>query len=291
VILRVLADSATLSSRRAFSARQALEFLFHMIIKFAREFILLGQEIAEVSVLFQLADSAPHDDPDKPLTDIEKKDIASAFEKIAGLCVALELPTSKHLFGKAILYGLPETGREFNIYVSALHAEIKEKVFAFIPDHKKKYFWPKKFLSEPLATAFPSARNELREAGKCFAVDRNTAAVFHCMRAIEIGLRAMATDLQITFDVPLDLVDWEGIIRKIESKIAGMKDRAKSGEKDEDQHFYSNAAMQFRYFKDGFRVRVAHTRATYDESQALGVIEHAVTFFEVLSSRLKEPLA
>jgi len=112
------------------------------------------------------------------------------------------------------------------------------------------------------------------------------------MRAVEIGLRAMAIALEIDqFDFPLEQADWEGIIRKIESKIQALKDKAKTAEKDDAQHFNSNAAMEFRYFKDGWRVRVAHTRASYDEGQALRVLEHAVTFIEILSGRLKEPTA
>lgn len=68
-----------------------------------------------------------------------------------------------------------------------------------------------------------------------------------------------------------------------------MKDAKKSDEKDADLNFYSKCAMQFRYFKDGWRVRVAHTRETYDEPQSLGVLEHAATLIDDLSKRLKEP--
>lgn len=48
--------------------------------------------------------------------------------------------------------------------------------------------------------------------------------------------------------------------------------------------------MQFRYFKDGWRVRAAHARATYEEPEALTVIEHAASLIGDLSKRLKEPV-
>lgn len=39
-------------------------------------------------------------------------------------------------------------------------------------------------------------RKDIAEAGKCLALDRNTAAVFHLMRVAEVGLRALARKLR-----------------------------------------------------------------------------------------------
>jgi hypothetical protein len=46
--------------------------------------------------------------------------------------------------------------------------------------------------------------------------------------------------------------------------------------------------MQFRYFKDGWRIRVAHTRESYDEGQAKTALDHSVSFFATLAKRFKE---
>jgi hypothetical protein len=139
--------------------------------------------------------------------------------------------------------------------------------------------------------SFPVAHVELREGGRCFAVGLNTAAVFHAMRAVEIGMRALAEELQVKFPFPTVLADWANVIDQIEAKIRDMKGQPKGTKKDEDLKFYSEAGMQFRYFKDGWRVRVAHTREIYDEGQALAAIDHAVAFFETLAPRLSEPSA
>jgi len=42
-----------------------------------------------------------------------------------------------------------------------------------------------------------------------------------------------------------------------------------------DLHFLSEAAAQFRFFKSGWRVRVAHGRATYNEPEAIEAITSA----------------
>ena len=68
-----------------------------------------------------------------------------------------------------------------------------------------------------------------------------------------------------------------------------MKELLRGEFKDEELTFYSQAAVQFRYFKDAWRVRVAHARASYEESQALTVFNHTLEFFDVLATRLSEP--
>jgi len=157
-----------------------------------------------------------------------------------------------------------------------------------LPPHRRKYFTTKTFISETVKKSFPIAHAELREGGKCFAVGLNTAAVFHCMRAVELGMRALAGELEVSFPFPKELAEWANLIDHIESKIKVMRNRPKGTKKDEDLKFYSEAGMQFRYFKDGWRVRVAHTRESYEEGQALAVIDHAISFFETLGLRLKE---
>lgn len=263
--------------------------LWEMLTKSAQFFLDLGEKIAMARMVFTFMDDAEAGSVQKHMAPEELAQLGFAFQEIYALCSELDLPTSKELFHKGAS-DLPQTGREFAVYAAALDSEMKSKMFVFLPHHRRKYFIPSKFIPNTIEEPFPLARNELVEAGKCFAFDRYTASVFHCMRAIEIGLRAMAVHLAIDeFKYPLEQADWEGIIRKIESKILGMKDLPRTAEKDDSQNFNSSAAMEFRYFKDGWRVRVAHTRETYDETSAIRVLEHAVTFIEILSSRLKEP--
>lgn len=262
-----------------------------MLTKSAQSFIDLGERISSARTVFAHVDIADAGSPEKNLDAEEFAQLGFVFSQIYALCDDLDLPTSKELFHNGAS-DLPQTGREFEIYTRALYSEMQSKIFVFLPEHRRKYFIPVKFIPKSIDDPFPLARKELVEAGKCFAFDRYTACVFHCMRAVEVGLRAMAIALEIEkFDFPLEQADWEGIIRKIESKILKMKDMVKTAEKDDGQNFNSSAAMQFRYFKDGWRVRVAHTRETYDETQALRVLEHAVTFIEILAGRLKEPIA
>jgi hypothetical protein len=258
-----------------------------MLTVFARPYMFLGAEIQDIRSMFFLAESRPPDDPDRALTEDEKQGLVSHLNKLLDQCDKLDLPVSKNLI-ESRLNDPPKSGREFELLIDALYAEIKDKLFVFVPERRRKFFHPRNFMSDGIKPAFPKGRIEMAEAGRAYAVGLFTACVFHSMRAVEIGLRAMAADLSVQFPFPLEQADWEGMIRQIESKIAAMKDLPKSAQKDQDQHFYSGAAIQFRYFKDAWRIRVAHSRGSYDETSALGVIEHATTFLQHLSKRVKE---
>ncbi len=47
------------------------------------------------------------------------------------------------------------------------------------------------------SSAYPAASFEIEEAAKCMALGRYTASVFHCMRALEVSIKALATFLKI----------------------------------------------------------------------------------------------
>ena len=255
-----------------------------MVALYARPMIQLGEEIYDMRALFVFKDKDKHLDAD------DLNSLQEHLSKLLDLCESLDLPVSKDLVIGA-KKDPPQTEREFELLTNALYSEAKNKLLIFVPPHRGKYFYAAKFIKEEIKGAFPKAHAEIREAGKSFALERYTATVLHCVRAVEIGLKAMAVALKVENKIPIELLEQETLIRQIESKISDMKDGAKGPEKDANQNFYSEAAMQFRYFKDGWRVRAAHARETYDEDQASGIIEHTVTFFEILAKRLKEPQA
>ena len=104
------------------------------------------------------------------------------------------------------------------------------------------------------------------------------------MRVLEHGLRALAADLGLTYDVQ----QWYNIINEIESEIRKQGNMPKSAAKTERLRFLAEAAKEFVYFKDGWRNYVSHARGTYDEHQARNILEHVRSFMNVLSSEIYE---
>ena len=138
---------------------------------------------------------------------------------------------------------------------------------------------------EPARHSFPSSEMDILACVDCWAMNHSTASVFHAMRVLEHGLRVLAADLSITFDVQ----NWQNVIDQIESKIRDTgKTLPRGAPKNERLQFLSEAAKEFVYFKDGWRNYVSHSRGVYDEYQARSVIEHTRYFMNTLAPYLHE---
>jgi hypothetical protein len=168
---------------------------------------------------------------------------------------------------------------------------MKAKLFLFVPQHIAKYYECDEIVSEKVIEAFPNSYQEIRAAGSCLASGLPTACVFHSMRAAELGLKALGTEheIKIRSGKEIALAEWREILDGLNTVVQNIENLPNSTpDKDAQLQFCSEAAAQFRFFKNGWRIRAAHARATYDEAQAIEVIDHVRSFFEFLATRLKE---
>jgi hypothetical protein len=125
--------------------------------------------------------------------------------------------------------------------VNVLLNEIRDHIFLRVPDFRRACIDNEQLFGQAVYEAFPSARADIRDAGNCLAADCNTAAVFHMMRAVEWGLRALCVDLgyqrlrcknkltnKVTYK-PLEYSDWEGIVGQVKSRVHEKLGRLKRG--------------------------------------------------------------
>jgi len=153
--------------------------------------------------------------------------------------------------------------------------ELAGHLFFSVPSSRKWiYLEPDKWFGLAAAKSFPDAARDIRDACQCYALAQWTATVFHGMRILEHGLRALASSLGVTFASGIELENWKNILDQIDKEIRRVDQLPKSQQKSEDLQFYSEAAAQFRYFKDAWRNHVSHSRAAYDEQGARQVLDH-----------------
>ena len=74
----------------------------------------------------------------------------------------------------------------------------KTKFFYVRPEYVSFYSDPMLF-GEKTNDSFPSAIDDISDAGKCLALAQGTAAVFHLMRIMEVGLRSLSRSLGIPY--------------------------------------------------------------------------------------------
>lgn len=256
--------------------------LWEMLKYAASDFLELGQALA----LIQMAMTPDGMEP-QPRTPEEEQNLRNDLAELSKGCQRLEMQVSTGMVNSCV-DRLPVMMAEYTMLSDALAIELQAKKLLYIPNERARFFENDRILSDPAKQAFPTAYAEIREAGSCYAVGRYTACVLHCMRAAEVGVKAMARALGYN---PQDLAqqDWHPVLNKCESLIQDMRDKMQKGpNKEVELQFYSQAAAQFRHFKDGWRVQAAHTRPPFNEGEAKIILESTVSFYEVLTVGLSE---
>ena len=74
-------------------------------------------------------------------------------------------------------------------------------------------------LGEQTASLFPSVWFDCEEASKCLCLGRPTACVFHCMRMLEVAIKALAKRLTIEDPVKPAQRNWGVMLRTIKEKM------------------------------------------------------------------------
>jgi hypothetical protein len=262
--------------------------LWDMLRENAESFIKLGEQFESWSVLYDVSE-AMRDDPGYELSDGEKSGIKEHLTEARELCKRLRLPVAQELIAMRI-NDLPQTRREFGLLRDAIVAEIRRRIFLFIPQHLTIYYDSDRLAAPKVQDHFPFASREIKAAGTCLAVGLNTACVFHAMRAAELGLRAFGQSLSITLSKRIEDASWEDILGAMKSKIEDIERLPNSSpNKKEDLEFYSQGAAQFRFFKNGWRTRAAHPKDTvFEEPDARKALNDVRDYFNILVPRLRE---
>src|ERR1035437_6377080 len=215
----------------------------------------------------------------------------------------------KELRWAVIAYGTPTWGKtktELQTFWEIIEAEMRDRRFAYIELAKGEIL--SDLLGDPpsipardrkaaapvwahIWKSFPLAKDDCREAVYCYALERNTACVFHSMRAAEIGLRALARRMKVTLpkNKRLEWAQWQEILKEMKDKTEAFAKTVKAGPANDDLlEFYNGAIGQFYGFKDEFRNQVMHVRGAYDEFDAARALTRVRDFMEELAERIDQ---
>ena len=165
-----------------------------------------------------------------------------------------------------------------------VQAELETNLFLCIPAPHRPYFERGLDIFGPaVLTVFPECSKDIAAAGRCLALEEPTACVFHLMRILEHGLRAMAEKVGLAASA-MERENWKNVIDQIERRIRQQEQEPNSAEKAAQLKVRSEAAVQFRYFKDAWRNHVTHSRVTYDPRDAESIYVHVKEFMQHLAA-------
>jgi hypothetical protein len=163
--------------------------------------------------------------------------------------------------------------------------EMTTRLFLWVPRDKAIFYEQESLFGASVDGNFHSAIKDIKSAGTCYATDRNTACVMHLMRVLEVGLNTLAVELNVAFERR----NWENVINDMEVEIKKINGPAWGADWKAKQQFYSEAAKDFRYFKDAWRNHAMHYREHYEASEAKIILDHVKSFMAHLAdNELKE---
>lgn len=170
--------------------------------------------------------------------------------------------------------------------VTCLRFETASKTALMLPPEKAHLFEPPTPLYGPeVRGKYPSALYDIDEAGKCLALGRSTAAVFHLMRVMEIALKAVSAHLGVTAPSNPNWGTWLGGVRG---------ECQRRGRGWADFNFFQDVWQRIDAIKDAQRNQTMHVETVYTEEEAMLIFKATEGFMKKIASRMDEgglPLA
>ncbi len=232
-------------------------------------------------------------------TDVElmaesRRQMKEVVTPLRALLVEMGLPVSLRPADRLIKVldsgvGWKQTSR-IQMLINHLVVSVKDEVDTVlawqVPGEKLVFFEHHPFGSE-VRVGFPSAEDDIEEAGKCLGMGRNTAAVFHLMRIMETGLRSLGASLNDPTLDPRTNPSWEKILSRCDKEMQKpLRDR--SPEWRVDEAFFSTATANLRAVKDAWRNPTMHVERRYNDEEAREVWFAARAFMRHLAGKLSE---
>lgn len=154
--------------------------------------------------------------------------------------------------------------------------QLGSKIFLYLSSSERALWTMQSPFGADVELAFPNAAEDIQEAGKCLALGRYTASVFHLMRALEIAVQRLAAHLQI---VNVDRV-WGHLLSDIARAVEAM-------EKGPMRTSWSEIQVLLYHVKQAWRNEAMHPKATYTREQATEVYHACRAFMAAFAGLLK----
>jgi hypothetical protein len=168
-----------------------------------------------------------------------------------------------------------------------IQGEMMRHAYFIVPENRKNWYRDDDtpLFGEAIASAIPNSTVEIAEAGRCYALERWTACVFHLMRAVELALHKWSGDLGLVLKTSAEQANMQDILTAADLKLKAIGQQPKSIERDANLEYFGDTSAHFRAIKDAWRNHVAHAKRTYDERETTAILNNVHSFLEKLATR------
>ena len=174
-----------------------------------------------------------------------------------------DLINSKRLTNESLSELLVELSRR-------VQDQCSTRLFFFVPSDQAPYYTAEQPFGEKVTDVFPHTSYDIAEAGKCIALDRSTAAVFHLMRVVEAAVRDIAGKLGATYSHDWT---WGQILGAMKTAIDALPKKTPDEQKRRNK--FEEAHVHLRSVKIAWRDPTMHVASDYDVDTAKRIYQHA----------------
>ncbi len=183
---------------------------------------------------------------------------------------------------------LTELRQRVHELVLRVQDEANLRLFFQIETDRQRYFTEQELFGSAVAKAFPSAASDIQEAGKCLALERWTAAVFHLSRVAEIAMvtiggRVGYQSPKEGFGEVLNYMDIN--LEKVRMDYKEANPAFKG-----DVEFLSGVTAHMHAVNQAWRQRVSHMDRKYTEEEALRIWDATKGLMQDLATKLAEQM-
>jgi hypothetical protein len=240
------------------------------------------------------------DSAEKVLSKDNRQRAAQHIDELIQAVVIIGMPITIKSIGRlkdrldspGITY--QELGAAYLKIETRVHDELDLVSVFVLAQEKAKLFEPREPLfGSDFEGKFASAGvYEVDEAAKCMALGRDTAAVFHLMRCMEIGIRTVAKSLGIPDPVKGADRNWNEMLKKIKTAMDARFNPPTW--KPGDQEIFQSAYGSLDAVRVAWRNTTMHVENKYSAEEAEHIFVATRGFMKKLVSRMDEqgmPLA
>jgi hypothetical protein len=164
------------------------------------------------------------------------------------------------------------------------YEEASANVLILIEPRKRHFYEAEALFGALVEDRFPSVSQDIAEAGRCFAVDRFPATIFHLMRVAERALRAIALELKVPMASTKKGRSWGGVIHDVTEKLAAMPDDARAKIKFREPMYFLSEV------KDLWRDKGIHPVEDFSPERTERVYNSIRSFMQTCAERdIAEP--
>jgi hypothetical protein len=191
----------------------------------AEHFLRLMQRLDQTEGLFQsLAKENPNSRVDEKTKGILQRDMAIVEETANDLGLVVPKIWARDFIDRLDkpdwrAVDCSEVQQRVEKIRSAIEAELRGKLFMYIEANKLPYYSQRALFGEQVENKLPAVSSDIAEAGRCFALGRHVATVFHLMRVMETGVREFGNSLGAVIN-PRDV--WDTILQRANALINSL---------------------------------------------------------------------